>query len=117
MSITIFKKRVVLSLSLTAVLLLLSGVLFAPPIFAAGETSAAPVVSDTKLMWACISAAIAFAAGALAAGNAIAHVGTAAMGALSEKPEIGSQALIFIALAEGLVVFGFITALMILGKV
>jgi V/A-type H+-transporting ATPase subunit K len=38
------------------------------------------------------------------------------MGAMSEKPEIGSQALIFIALAEGLVVFGFITALMILGK-
>jgi V/A-type H+-transporting ATPase subunit K len=39
------------------------------------------------------------------------------MGAMSEKPEIGAQALIFIALAEGLVVFGFITALMILGKV
>ena len=41
----------------------------------------------------------------------------AAMGAVAEKPEIAGQALIFVALAEGLVVFGFITALMILGKV
>ena len=65
---------------------------------------------------ALLAAAIAFAAGALAAGIAISHVGAAAMGAVAEKPEIAGQALIFIALAEGLVVFGFITALMILGK-
>lgn len=63
-----------------------------------------------------IAAAVAFGLGALSAGFAISHVGSAAMGAMGEKPEIGSQALIFIALAEGLVVFGFITALMILGK-
>jgi len=64
-----------------------------------------------------IAAAIAFGLGAIAAGIAIANVGSAAMGAIGERPEIASQALIFIALAEGLVVFGFITALMILGKV
>lgn len=63
-----------------------------------------------------IAAAIAFGFGAIGAGIAIAHVGAAAMGAIGEKPEIAGQALIFIALAEGLVVFGFITALMILGK-
>jgi V/A-type H+-transporting ATPase subunit K len=64
-----------------------------------------------------IAAAVAFGFGALGAGFAIAHVGAAAMGAIGEKPEVAGQALIFIALAEGLVVFGFITALMILGKV
>ncbi|HOX11875.1 MAG TPA: ATP synthase subunit C [Spirochaetia bacterium] len=63
-----------------------------------------------------IAAAVAFGFGAIGAGIAIANVGAAAMGAIGEKPEIASQALIFIALAEGLVVFGFITALMILGK-
>ena len=63
-----------------------------------------------------IAAAIAFGFGAIGAGIAIANVGAAAMAAIGEKPEIASQALIFIALAEGLVVFGFITALMILGK-
>ena len=64
-----------------------------------------------------IAAAIAFGFGALGAGIGIANVGAAAMGAISEKPEIAGQALIFIALAEGLVVFGFITALIILGRV
>ena len=63
------------------------------------------------------AAAAAFGLGAIGAGIAIANVGSAAMGAIGEKPEIAGQALIFIALAEGLVVFGFITALMILGKI
>lgn len=63
------------------------------------------------------TAAAAFGLGAVAAGIAISNVGAAAMGAIGEKPEIANQALIFVALAEGLVVFGFITALMILGKV
>ncbi len=71
----------------------------------------------SSLQWALISAAVAFGFGAIGAGIAIANVGSAAMGAIGEKPEIASQALIFIALAEGLVVFGFIIALMILGKV
>ena len=62
-------------------------------------------------------AAAAFGLGAIGAGLAISHVGAAAMGAVAEKPEIAGQALIFVALAEGIVVFGFITALMILGKV
>jgi V/A-type H+-transporting ATPase subunit K len=69
------------------------------------------------LKFAVIAASVAFGLGALGAGIAISHVGAAAMGAVAEKPEIAGQALIFVALAEGIVVFGFITALMILGKV
>jgi len=69
------------------------------------------------LKFGLIAAAIAFGLGALSAGFAISHVGAAAMGAIAEKPQIAGQALIFVALAEGIVVFGFITALMILGKV
>lgn len=117
MTVNIFKKNVTKSFIALAVVLILCGVVFAPPIFAEGQSDAAVNADAKKVMWACISAAIAFAIGAISAGYAISHVGTAAMGALAEKPEIGSQALIFIALAEGLVVFGFITALMILGKI
>jgi len=94
----------------TVVLLFVSGALFA-----AGTDSSNSVNYNVSIV--CLSAAIAFGIGALAAGMAIGKVGSAAMGAISERPEIASQALIFIALAEGLVVFGFITALMILGKV
>ncbi len=70
-----------------------------------------------EMKFALIAAAAAFGLGAIGAGIAISHVGAAAMGAVAEKPELAGQALIFVALAEGIVVFGFITALMIIGKV
>ncbi len=114
-NVNMFKRRVRISLVVTIFVMLISSAIFAAPLSAAGTTTVAPT-QNPNLMWVVISAAIAFSFGALAAGYAISHVGAAAMGAMSEKPEIGSQALIFIALAEGLVVFGFITALMILGK-
>lgn len=110
-----FKKRFRISLVVTVFIMLLSSAIFATPLGAA-EAEGATYPGSSNLMWVVLSAAIAFSFGAISAGYAISHVGSAAMGAMSEKPEIGSQALIFIALAEGLVVFGFITALMILGK-
>jgi V/A-type H+-transporting ATPase subunit K len=73
-------------------------------------------VNVEALKYSLIAAAVAFGLGAIGAGFAISHVGAAAMGAVAEKPQIAGQALIFVALAEGIVVFGFITALMILGK-
>lgn len=115
MTVRSFKKRFRLSLAATVLVLLLSTAFFAPSL-SASETQGSAETGSSSLMWVVLSAAIAFSFGALAAGYAISHVGSAAMGAMSEKPEIGSQALIFIALAEGVVVFGFITALMILGK-
>lgn len=118
MTVQMFKKRLFLSILITFALLVLSAFIFTPPLFAAdGATQNQEVVSSSTIMWVVLAAAFSFSCGAIAAGFAISHVGSAAMGAMSEKPEIGAQALIFIALAEGLVVFGFITALMILGKV
>ncbi len=109
------------SLILLVALILISGAVFttvAAQDSHAGAEEVSPLSSAEAdvAKWALIAAAVAFGAGAIAAGIAISHVGAAAMGAVAEKPEIAGQALIFIALAEGLVVFGFITALMILGK-
>lgn len=114
MTVCSFKRRVGLSLVVLAVLLLGTAFVFTPQLYAAGQESEA---SNNQTALVCFAAALAFACSAFAAGYAISRVGSAAMGALAERPEIGSNALIFIALAEGLVVFGFITALMILGKV
>lgn len=107
-----FKKKIRLSFLATALMLLASGFVFTPSIFATGTTT----LPSSDLGLVCIAAAIAFSMGALGAGIAIGNVGAAAMGAISEKPELAVQGLIFIALAEGLVVFGFIISLMILGK-
>lgn len=64
-----------------------------------------------------IAAAAAFGFGAIGAGIAIAQIGSAAMGAIGERPEIAARALMFVALADGIAIFGFITALLILGKI
>ena len=111
-----FRRKVRLSFVLTLAVLAATAFVFTPSLAAAAEETEAVAV-DYNLAWVCIAAALAFGFGALGAGMAISRVGSAAMGAISEKPEIATNALIFIALAEGLVVFGFITALMILGKV
>jgi V/A-type H+-transporting ATPase subunit K len=63
-----------------------------------------------------LSAAIAVGASTLGAGIAVAVVGSAAMGAISEKPELAGRALIFIGLAEGIAIYGLIVAIMILAK-
>ena len=74
-------------------------------------------IEAQETQFALLGASIAFGLGALGAGIAISHVGAAAMGAVTEKPQVAGQALIFVALAEGIVVFGFVMALMILNKV
>lgn len=80
---------------------------------AAGAEGIAPSVTQ----WAFLSAAIATGLSAVAAGIAVAYVGAAAVGAMSEKPEIAGRALIYVGLAEGIAIYGLIIAIMILGKV
>jgi len=115
-----FKNRVALSLLVLFVVLAIVGQAYASEVLASepGESGAvvAAAVDPDVSKFAVVAAAAAFAFGALGAGIAIAYVGSSAVAAVGEKPEIAGQALIFVALAEGIVVFGFITALMILGK-
>ena len=116
-----FRRKVVVTLVVLVTLMGIFAFIGAPGLYAdTGEQASAAAEADSasgSMAWGLIAAAVAFGFGAIGAGIAIANVGAAAMGAIAEKPELASQALIFIALAEGLVVFGFITALMILGKV
>ncbi|MHC4298065.1 MAG: ATP synthase subunit C [Planctomycetota bacterium] len=116
------KSQIVQSIVALFTVMAIVGTLFCTTAFAAapGEETVEAEMGSTKadvMKYGLIAAAVAFGLGAIGAGFAISHVGAAAMGAVAEKPEIAGQALIFVALAEGLVVFGFITALMILGKI
>ncbi len=79
----------------------------------------APAVEATAGIgvWGAMAAAIAVGLGSLGAAIAVAVVGSAAMGAMSEKPELGGRALIFLGLAEGIAIYGLIVAIMILGKI
>ena len=74
-------------------------------------------VSETSAKWGYIGAGIAVGASTIGAGIAVGLVGAAAMGAISERPEVAGRALIFLGLAEGIAIYGLIIAIMILGKV
>ena len=114
---TRFRNRVAISVFFLLAVFVMLGVVSVTNVFGQEVSSGPATEAEADVAkFGLIAAAIAFGFGAIGAGIAIAHVGAAAMGTIGEKPELASQALIFIALAEGLVVFGFITALMILGK-
>jgi V/A-type H+/Na+-transporting ATPase subunit K len=115
------KRHITQSIVMLATVMAIITVVFCSSAFGqthqAQETHQVAARAPENVKYGLISAAAAFGLGAIGAGIAISYVGAAAMGAVAEKPQIAGQALIFVALAEGLVVFGFITALMILGKV
>lgn len=83
---------------------------------AAAQTVAAPPINAAVAPWAMIAAAIAAGLSTLAAGYAVASVGSAAVGALAEKPELLGRVLILVGLAEGIAIYGLIVAVLILNR-
>ncbi len=84
----------------------------------AGAAEAGASAMDPEVVrWAFASAAAAAALSALAAGYAVAQVGTAAVGALAEKPELFGRMLILVGLAEGIAIYGLIVAVLIFNRV
>jgi V/A-type H+-transporting ATPase subunit K len=81
----------------------------------AHESPAAPT-SSRIFEWGFLAAALATGLSSVAAGVAVGQVGSAAMGAISEKPELTGRALIFVGLAEGIAIYGLIISIMILGR-
>jgi V/A-type H+-transporting ATPase subunit K len=71
----------------------------------------------TTVRWGFMAAAIATSLSTIAASIAVAYVGAAAVGAMSEKPEIAGKALIYVGLAEGIAIYGLIVSIMILVKI
>jgi V/A-type H+/Na+-transporting ATPase subunit K len=64
-----------------------------------------------------LAAALSVAVACAAAGYAVAHIGAASIGAISERPELAGRALIFVGLAEGIAIYGLIISVMILGRI
>jgi V/A-type H+-transporting ATPase subunit K len=66
--------------------------------------------------WGYLAAALAVGLACGGAGYAVAHVGAASVGAMSERPELAGRTLIFVGLAEGIAIYGLIISVMILGR-
>lgn len=79
--------------------------------------SAQPRSADGVISgWGLVAAALATAMSSLGAGIAVARVGTAAIAALAEKPELFGRLLIFVGLAEGIAIYGLIISILILNR-
>jgi len=105
---TLLASTLLLALAATALLL------WAPSARAAGEAGA--TLHGIDASWVFIGAALATGMSSLGAGLAVAKVGTAAVGALAEKPELFGRLLIFIGLAEGIAIYGLIVSILMLNR-
>ena len=63
-----------------------------------------------------LAAAIAVGLACIAGGIAVAKIGSSAMGAMSENPELSGKALPFVGLAEGICLWGMLVGVLILFK-
>ena len=102
----------VLALAIAGLTLLL----VVPQLASAAATEAEPGVDPEVVKWALISAAGAAGLSTLAAGYAVAAVGSAAVGAITEKPELLGRVVILVGLAEGIAIYGLIVAILILNR-
>lgn len=82
----------------------------------AAEAARGGIPDSGAAQWAVIAAAIAAGLSTLAAGYAVAMVGSAAVGAVAEKPELLGRVLILVGLAEGIAIYGLIVAVLILNR-
>lgn len=110
----VMKKHLKAVLAMAIVLLLIAGAVYAQEGAGAGE--AAGTLGGSRGIIA-LAAALALGISAVAAAYGIAHAGSAAMAAMAEKPEIATWAVIIVALAEGLALYGLVIAFMIVGKI
>lgn len=68
-----------------------------------------------EIMGIAIGMGLAIGLGGIGTGIAQSRIGSAGVGAITEKPEMFGRVLILIALPETLVILGFVIAVMILG--
>lgn len=83
---------------------------------AASETAATSITGTNAQGLGFIAAAISTSASCLGAGFAVASAAPAAIGAISENSDNFGKAMIFVALAEGVAIYGLLISILIINK-
>ena len=107
------KSTLILKLTVAAAMLLSAGAAFA----AEEAAQAAEAVQKAPSNALYYAIAITMSIGSLSAGFAVGKVGSAAMGAAAEKPELLGKAIPFVGLGEGIALFGFLISLFLVFKI
>jgi V/A-type H+-transporting ATPase subunit K len=94
----------------------ISGQLYAFAEEAAQDNAAVASLLENTFAMGYLSAALAVGLGSIGCGIAVGGAAPAAIGAVSEDPKSFSRALIFVALGEGVAIYGLLIAFMIIGR-
>jgi V/A-type H+-transporting ATPase subunit K len=109
----LWRLRVLNAVILVWAPVLLIVLLTGSPAFAQ-QTDATTTGIDT---WAAyLGAAVAVAASSIGAAFAVAYTGSAALAAISERPEMFGRAMVIVGLAEGIAIYGLIIAVILIGQ-
>jgi len=111
------RNKTAIILTVVATVLSAAGttLLWLPPALA--EAPAVAAATDPSVVqWGLMAAALATGASALGAGYAVGTVGAAAVGALTEKPELLGRMLILVGLAEGIAIYGLLISILIFNR-
>jgi V/A-type H+-transporting ATPase subunit K len=81
----------------------------------AGAVAQAAQSSDSSGE-ALIGAAIAVVGSSIGGAIAVAYTGSAAIAAMSERPELFGRAMVIVGLSEGIAIYGLIVAIILIGK-
>jgi V/A-type H+-transporting ATPase subunit K len=103
-------------LLLNGLILLGAAGLFAAALLGAVDAQAATDAAGKDPRGALLGAGIAVAGSSIGAGFAVSYTGSAALAAISEKPEMFGRAMVFVGLAEGIAIYGLVIAIMLIGK-
>lgn len=79
-----------------------------------GVPAAAAGAASSVAMWKYLAAGLAVGIACIGGAIAVGQIGAAAMGAMAENPELSGKALPYVGLAEGICLWGFLVALLIL---
>ena len=104
------KKLVKISLVFYIILMAVSLFFLIPNIARAQSTT------DSSSGMGFLASALSTGLATIGAGYAVGAVGSSALGAVSEDPDILGKTLIFVGLAEGIAIYGLIVSIMILGR-
>ncbi len=92
--------------------LLVLAIVILVPNFSQAQNTTAQAASGLGFIAASLSTGLA----TIGAGYAVGVVGSSALGAVSEEPQILGKTLIFVGLAEGIAIYGLIVSILILGR-
>ncbi len=107
----IFKVQLVVG---ALVLLLLMLTIAISTVVASPESAQSVAQDSTEHLWGLgLGAGIAIGLAGLGAGLGLGSASSAAIGAISERPEVFGRTIIFIAFIEGIGVFGFVIAFLL----